>query len=139
MKVLIDTSIWSLALRRTGAIPKEDRLMVSELRELIHEVRAVLIGPIRQELLSGIQSKAQFNALKKHLEVFEDFPITRQDYERAAEFHTTCRQSGIQGSHIDFLICSMAKGAGMPIFTADKDFLLYGKHLPITLYQPRRN
>jgi predicted nucleic acid-binding protein len=139
MKVLVDTSIWSLALRRTGTIPEEDRLLVSELKELIHEVRAVLIGPIRQELLSGIQAKAQFNALKEHLEVFEDHPLAREDYERAAEFHNTCRQSGIQGSHIDFLICSVAAGAGMPIFTADKDFLLYGKLLPIALYQPRGN
>ncbi len=137
MKVLVDTSIWSLALRRTDTIPEEDRRLVSELGELIHEVRAVLIGPIRQELLSGIPSKAQFDTLKEHLEVFEDHPLAREDYERAAEFCNICRQSDIQGSHTDFLICSIAAGAGMPIFTADKDFLLYRKHLPIALYQPR--
>jgi len=139
MKVLVDTSIWSLSLRRAGEISGEDQVLVSELRELINEVRVTLIGPIRQELLSGISTKAQFDTLKEHLEAFEDLPIPREDYNRAAEFFNTCRQSGIQGSQIDFLICSVAAGAGLPIFTSDKDFLLYVKRLPITLYRPREN
>lgn len=139
MKVLVDTSIWSLSLRRAGEIPGEDQVLVSELRELINEVRVTLIGPIRQELLSGISTKAQFDTLKEHLGAFEDLPISREDYNRAAEYFNTCRQSVIQGSQIDFLICSVAAGAGLPIFTSDKDFLLYVKLLPITLYRPRGN
>ncbi|MCX5846014.1 MAG: PIN domain-containing protein [Deltaproteobacteria bacterium] len=139
MKVLVDTSIWSLALRRAGEISGEDRVLVSELRELINEVRVAIIGPIRQELLSGISTKAQFDTLKEHLHAFEDLPISREDYDRAAAFFNTCRQSGIQGSQIDFLICSVAAGAGLPIFTLDQDFLLYVKLLPIILYKPRGN
>lgn len=137
MKVLVDTSIWSLALRRSGPLSKEDRLPVDELNELIHEVRVVLVSPIRQELLSGISNQTQFGALKERLKAFEDLPLHRQDYERAAEFFNTCRKSGIQGSQIDFLICSAAVGSGIPIFTADKDFSLYSKHLNISLYHPR--
>jgi len=139
MKVLVDTSIWSLALRRAGEISGEDRVLVSELRELINEVRVAIIGPIRQELLSGISTKVQFDTLKEHLQAFEDLPISREDYNRAAEFFNTCRQSGIQGSQIDLLICSVAAGAGLPIFTSDQDFLLYVKLLPIILYKPRGN
>jgi predicted nucleic acid-binding protein len=139
MKVLVDTSIWSLALRRAGEISGEDQVLVSELRELINEVRVAIIGPTRQELLSGISTKAQFDTLKEHLQAFEDLPISREDYNRAAEFFNTCRQSGIQGSQIDFLICSVAAGAGLPIFTSDQDFLLYIKLLPIVLYKPRGN
>lgn len=139
MKVLVDTSIWSLALRRAGEISGEDRVLVSELQELISEVRVAIIGTIRQELLSGISTKTQFDTLKEHLQAFEDLPISREDYNRAAEFFNTCRQSGIQGSQIDFLICSVAVGAGLPIFTSDQDFLLYKKLLPIILYKPRGN
>ena len=137
MKVLVDTSIWSLALRRSGSITQDDQLLINELNELINEVRVVLLGPIRQELLSGIPNQSQFDTLKEKLRAFEDLPLTRQDYERAAQFFNTCRKSGIQGSHIDFLICSAAVGAGIPIFTADKDFPLYAKHLNISLYRPR--
>lgn len=138
MKVLVDTSIWSLAFRRSGFPTSEDKLLIDELKELIQEVRVVLIGPIRQELLSGISNQGQFDNLKEKLQAFEDLHLTRQDYERAAQIYNTCRKSGIQGSQIDFLICSAAMGAGVPIFTADKDFHLYANHLSISLYHPRR-
>jgi hypothetical protein len=138
MKVIVDTSIWSLALRRSGAISQEDEALVHELNELINEVRVALIGPIRQELLSGISAQAQFESLKENLRAFEDLPLTQQDYEQAAEFYNICRKSGIQGSQVDFLICAVASGMGVPIFTSDKDFLLYAKHLTITLYDPPR-
>lgn len=137
MKVLVDTSIWSLALRRSGVIPQEEQTLVNELVELINDVRVALIGPIRQELLSGITVQAQFETLKEKLRAFEDLPLNQQDYERAAEFYNTCRKSGIQGSQVDFLICAVAEGRGVPIFTSDKDFYLYAKHLNITVYNLR--
>lgn len=136
MKILIDTSIWSLALRRSGALSREDQSLVRELTELIGEVRVAMIGPIRQELLSGITIESQFDALKEKLLAFEDIPLTREDYERAAEFYNTCRKSGIQGSQIDFLICAVAAGREIPIFTTDNDFLLYAKYLTIFLHHP---
>src|SRR5208337_3484022 len=54
MNVLIDTSVWSLAFRRSRASSRREAQMVEELTELIQEGRALLFGPIRQELLSGI-------------------------------------------------------------------------------------
>jgi len=138
MKVLVDTSIWSLALRRSGAKSPQDKALINELNQLINEVSVELIGPVRQELLSGISSQAQFEALKEKLQAFEDLPHKQQDYEHAAEFYNTCRKKGIQGSQIDLLICAVAAGRAMPIFTSDKDFFLYGKHLNITLYDVRK-
>ena len=67
MKVLVDTSVWSLALRRPGV---QKQPIISELEYLIKEVRVQLIGPIRQELLSGIKSKKQFDQLKNYLKAF---------------------------------------------------------------------
>ncbi|MDD5169030.1 MAG: hypothetical protein PHN75_09445, partial [Syntrophales bacterium] len=98
MKILVDTSIWSLALRRSGKLSEGDQSLVSELTELIGEVRVAIIGPIRQELLSGISIQSQFDALKEKLSAFEDIQLTREDYERAAEFFNSGRKSGIQGS-----------------------------------------
>jgi predicted nucleic acid-binding protein len=60
MKVLVDTSIWSLALRRSASISEKEQALINELIELINEVRVALIGPIRQELLSGISNQTQF-------------------------------------------------------------------------------
>jgi predicted nucleic acid-binding protein len=136
VKVLVDTSIWSLALRRSAGLSEEDQSLVYELNELIGEVRVAIIGPICQELLSGIPGQEQFDTLKEKLQAFEDLLLARGDYERAAEFYNICRKSGVQGSQIDFLICAVAAGMGIPIFTADKDFSLYAKHLPICLHRP---
>lgn len=136
MKVLVDTSVWSLALRRSGALCAEDRSLVDELLELIDDVRVAMIGPIRQELLSGISSQAQFETLKEKLQAFDDLPLSRDDYEEAASFCNACRSCGVQGSPTDLLICAVGAGKGMPILTSDKDFERYAEHLPIALHHP---
>jgi hypothetical protein len=138
MKVLVDTPIWSQVFRRkkdTDVTPQD--ILVKELTELIRELRAVIIGPIRQEILSGISSESQFKKLKKKLRAFENMEIVSEDYERAAEFYNQCRKKGIQGSHIDFLICAAANRNDIPIFTTDNDFKLYSKHIDISLYEIR--
>ncbi|PIP06356.1 MAG: PIN domain nuclease [Syntrophobacteraceae bacterium CG23_combo_of_CG06-09_8_20_14_all_50_8] len=134
MKIIADTCIWSLALRRNES---KSSYLVDELSELILEVRVQLIGPIRQELLSGIKSTAQFNKLKKHLSAFPDLPLLSNDFELAAEFFNLARSKGIQGSNTDFIICSLAYSHKMSIFTTDKDFESYASVLPIKLYEPK--
>ena len=123
MKVLVDTSVWSLALRRQSQdLAAEEQKIVAELKDIISENRAVLIGPIRQEILSGIAQKSQFLLLKEKLNNFKDWIITTADYELAAELFNDCRQQGITGSHTDFLICAIAKNNSLAIFSTDQDF-----------------
>jgi predicted nucleic acid-binding protein len=132
MKVLVDTSVWSLALRRG----KQSIVApAQELRQLIQDHRVQMIGPIRQEILSGIRNDSQFNKLRKHLESFPDLPILTNDYVRAAKFFNLCRSKGIQGSNTDFLICAVAVRNKFSIFTTDKDFELFSKHIKIILHQ----
>ncbi len=132
MKVLVDTSVWSLALRRSR---QSISAQAQELRHLIQDHRVQMIGPIRQEILCGIHSDSQFTKLKKHLESFPDLPIFTDDYVRAAKFFNLCRSKGIQGSNTDFLICSVAVRYKLSIFTTDRDFKLFSKHIKITLHQ----
>lgn len=110
---------------------------MSELIELIREVRVQMIGPVRQELLSGIKSQAQFQKLRNHLRPFPDLELTTRDYENAAEFFNLCRGKGIRGSNTDFLICAIAARHKTPILTTDGDFTLFKTHLPIMLHSPR--
>ena len=131
MKILVDTSVWSQALRRhaQAAAP-----IVDELRALIDEGRVAIIGPIRQELLSGIRSRTAFEQLRDHLRSFEDEVLTIEDFERAAEHFNACRARGVQGSNTDFLICAAAERRGLPIFTIDADFVRFARLLPIELH-----
>jgi predicted nucleic acid-binding protein len=135
MNVLVDTSVWSLALRRREV--DEESEVVRELRELIAEGSVVMIGPIRQELLSGIRKKRQFNSLRDHLRAFPDLPLSTIDFERAAEHFTTCRMRGIQGSNTDFLICAVSERLDLSIFTTDGDYVHFSDNLPIHLHRVR--
>jgi predicted nucleic acid-binding protein len=134
MKVIVDTSVWSLALRRSKA---QENKYVEELEELIKEVRAQLIGPIRQELLNGVKSEKQFNILKKHLRAFKDLEVETADYELASEYFNKARKNGIQGSNTDFLICAISTRHKMPILTTDNDFHNFQSVLPIELHKTR--
>ena len=134
MKVLVDTSVWSLALRRRAATAEPPA--VTSLRHLIANGRAAIVGPIRQELLSGIRDPAAFERLRDHLHAFPDEPLETGDYERAAEHFNTCRARGLQGSNTDFLLCAVADRHRMAILTTDKDFESYARLLSIALYPP---
>ncbi len=132
MKVIVDTSVWSLALRRDK---HDSTAPVQELRHIIHDHRVQMIGPIRQEILSGISSESQFKKLRKHLESFPGLPILTEDYVTAAQFFNRCRSKGIQGSNTDFLICAVAFRNKFSIYTTDKDFELFSKHIQIILHK----
>lgn len=134
MKILVDTSVWSLAFRRRkngAAVPP----VVVALQGLIEDFRANMIGAIRQEILSGIAEHRQFHLLERRLAAFPDLPITSAEHIRAAEMFNLCRRRGVQGSHIDFLICAAAERHECEIFTLDKDFVGFAKILSIKLYK----
>jgi len=128
--VLVDTCIWSLALR--GNVPKEVAV-AEQLSQLIDENQVRIIGPIRQELLSGYTDKNSFERLRQKIQYFPNEPIIDADYESAAEYANFCRSKGIQGSHTDFFICAVSIRAKFRIYTNDEDFQHYSKRLPISL------
>ena len=134
MNVLVDTSVWSLALRRNSprGTPAE-----MELIELIREGRVLMLGAIRQELLSGIRSNEQFKKLRDGLRAFSDIVLEEADYEEAASCFNRCRAKGLQGSNTDFLICAVAFRRNAAILTTDDDFEGFTRVLHVNLHQPR--
>jgi predicted nucleic acid-binding protein len=138
MNTLVDTSVWSLALRRQ---PKDltaaEQLVVGELADLTREGRVRIIGLIRQELLSGIRTAAQYEKLRVALRAFPDEPIDTPDYEAAAGASNACRARGIAASVVDALICQSSVSRQWDIFTTDPEFTNYAKTLPIKLHTPR--
>ena len=134
MRVLVDTCVWSLALRRrrTGTA---DRKVIATLVELIGELRVDVIGPIRQEVLSGIRDRRQFDKVKARLRSFPDIELDSGDYELAAEYSNRCRSKGVQGSSTDFLICAVANRRHLAVFTVDRDFARFHKILGISLLE----
>jgi len=132
MRVLVDTSIWSIALGRANHVVGPE---VADLRRLITEHLIEIIGPIRQEILSGVREHSQFERLESNLQPFPDAPILTEDYVTAAKLFNLCRSKGIQGSNTDFLMCAVAARSDCAIFTTDSDFVLFAEHLPIILHE----
>ncbi|MBZ5705680.1 MAG: PIN domain-containing protein [Acidobacteriia bacterium] len=135
MTVLVDTPVWSLALRRkTSDRSSQERAFTQTLADLVREGRAQIMGPIRQELLSGIREEERFLKLRQYLRAFDEPALEAQDYEEAARMSNQCRARGIAGSAIDFLICAVSHRRGWAIFTTDRDFHHYSKVVPLKLY-----
>jgi predicted nucleic acid-binding protein len=136
MNVLVDTSIWSLALRRKAkALNSDEQKLVATLTELIREGRVVMMGVLRQEILSGLKDHTIFEKLSQVLRAFPDETLSSDDYEEAARCYNRCRSKGIASSTIDMLICAVALRRQLAIFTTDPDFSHYAKHLTIQLHQ----
>ena len=133
MKVVVDTSVWSLALRRNT--PMDAISAVNLLRDLITDGRVAMLGAVRQEVLSGIRQTEQFTRLRDYLHAFPNLELTTQDYELAAEFYNTCRSHGIQGANTDFLLCAVAHRRGYSILTTDRDFESFQAYIPVMLLE----
>jgi predicted nucleic acid-binding protein len=131
--VLVDTPIWSLAYRRGKRTPLEQQAF-DEWAALVRQQRAVLIGPVRQEALSGFSQSTRFDLLRVTLRAYSDLEIATGDYEMAAKFANDCRRRGIQGSATDFLICAISVRYDAPVFTIDRDFKRYAAHTGIRLH-----
>lgn len=139
MNALVDTSVWSLALRRkTESLSTNERLLVAELSELVREGRARVIGLVRQELLSGIRATEHYEQLKLHLRSFPDEVVDTSDYEEAAKAGNRCRAKGVVVSIVDILLCVVSIKRQWAIFTTDPDFSNYAKVLPLRIHAPRR-
>jgi predicted nucleic acid-binding protein len=121
VKIVVDTSVWSLVLRRQAV--DERHAHVQAFRACVeagHELS--LLGPVLQELLDGLCSTQQFSRLLSVLQPFPLVPIQRETYVLAARLRNECRKEGVQASPTDFLIASACIDSGFPLLTADQDF-----------------
>ena len=137
MEVLVDTSVWSLVLRRTKkSLSREEKSLHAELTRLIVAGKAILVGPVRQELLSGVRDEISFNRLREHLSYFDDVVIETADYERAARIANSCAAGGVASTSTECLLCAVAIGRSFAVFTTDKDFTYYAGRCEIRLHVP---
>lgn len=126
MKVLVDTCVWSLSLRRrkgAAGLNSEEQRLIAALAETIKAGRVAMVGPVRQELLSGIADPQQFEKLRDTLEAFADEPLTTPIYVEAARLDNLCRRKGVQCGEVDMLLCAAALENGWTILTSDAGLL----------------
>jgi predicted nucleic acid-binding protein len=132
VKIILDTGAWSEFFRRSQRPPTP---IAQEVARLIRADVIQMLGPIRQEILSGVRPDNRFTQLRDYLRFFTNLPLDEQDDELAADFYNTCRNRGFQGTGTDLLMCAVAVRHKMKIFTLDNDFANYATCLPIRLHQ----
>lgn len=133
MKILVDTSVWSLALRRQTGVMNPDAVALKTFIEQGEDI--CLIGIILQEVLQGLKNPKDFHALREYFEAFPLIELTREDYIKAAELKNKLIKKGFQVSTIDALIGAVAIFHDCHLFTTDKDFEHVAKHSKLKLFQ----
>ncbi|MGB0909749.1 MAG: type II toxin-antitoxin system VapC family toxin [Nitrospirales bacterium] len=132
MNLVVDTSVWSLVLRRPQV--EEDNPFVQAFRFQINQEHGIfLIGNILQELLDGVKNQQTFDNLAKILTPFPLLELTRTTYTGAAQLRNTCRTKGVQASPVDFLIAATCLEHNFPLLTADHDFSHIAKHSDLVI------
>lgn len=122
MKVLADSCAWSLLFRRKNraSLNGDEQFVLASLKEAIRDSRVGIIGPIRQEVLSGLKEFAYFEKLRTALQAFPDEPLTSLHHEEAARLYDLCRSRGVECGSTDILICAIAVQTKYEILTYDK-------------------
>jgi hypothetical protein len=121
VKVIADTCAWSLLLRRkseTGLNDDEQAMRIA-ITKAIQDGQVAIIGPIRQEVLSGIKDLTQFEKLKVALRSFPDEQLNTIQFEEAARLFNICRSCGVECGSTDILICAVAAEKHWSILTND--------------------
>ena len=120
MNVIVDTSVWSLSLRKEGY---DKHPTVIKLIELIEQNADIyMVGVIFQEILQAFRKENVFNRIVKYLESFPLLNVDRRIYTNAARIHCRCAAEGLSATTIDCLIASATINSDSYLLTADKDF-----------------
>lgn len=131
MKVLVDTSVWSHALRKGGPA---DHPAVTKLSTLLsRNEELVVTGLILQEILQAFRDEATFRKITKHLEPFPLLSLDRTDCVAAARLHRRCASHGIAASTVDCQIATAAINHDCLLLTADVHFERIAAHSDLRL------
>ena len=133
MTLLVDTSVWSLALRRDGPVGNPE---VQALQDALAGADAVVTtGLVLQELLQGFSGPRAASAI---IERFQALPVLapdREDHIAAAEVRNTCRRAGVQIGTIDALLIQLCGRHELTLLSAGQDFLHAARHVPFKLWR----
>ena len=134
MTLLVDTSVWSLALRRDAQV------QAPEVQALIDALGGadvvVTTGLVLQELLQGFSGPKDASAIVERFGALALIRPERDDYIAAAGIRNTCRRSGVQIGTVDALIAQLCISNDLTLLTTDQDFTRAAKHCKLKVWPP---
>lgn len=135
MNLFVDTSVWSLALRRDDDSSAPE---VTRLREALQsQTSIVTTGLVLQELLQGFRGPKARDAIVERFAALPMIVPDRDDHVAAAEVRNTCRRRGVQIGTIDALLVRLCIRHELTMLAADRDYDHAARHVPLKLWRPR--
>ena len=134
MTLLVDTSVWSLALRRDAPATTPEVQALTDA--LLGAGVVVTTGLVLQELLQGFSGP---KAGAQIIERFAALPLLqpdREDHIAAAELRNTCRRAGVQMGPVDAVLAQLCIRHDLMLLSTDNDFALAAKHCALRLWLP---
>jgi predicted nucleic acid-binding protein len=133
MTLLVDTSVWSLALRRDGSTSEPEVRFLQEA--LAGSDSIVTTGLVLQELLQGFTGPRAAEAIVERFRALPLIQPDRTDHIAAAEVRNACRRAGVQIGTIDALLIQLCGRHDLTLLSTDKDFVHAAEHVPIKLWR----
>jgi predicted nucleic acid-binding protein len=124
----VDTSVWSLALRRDSPASARE---VEALHAAVERGDVCLLGVILQEVLQAFPSPDRTRRLVDFLSPFPIIGLHRGDYVYAAEIRNKCRAKGVSITTVEAQIAAAAINHRCQLLTTDGDFADISKHFPL--------
>ena len=132
MRLFVDTSVWSLALRRDDipAVPE-----VRALGDALEQGGLVFTtGLVLQELLQGFKGPRARDAIIQRFAALPFLVPSRTDYIEAAHVRTECRRNGVQVGTVDALLAELCLSNDLTILSTDRDFDRIADILPLSCW-----
>lgn len=136
MKLFVDTSVWSLALRRDASAGPE----VRRLRDALNDGESIsTTGLVLQELLQGIRGPNASALVAQRFAATDWVSPTRIDHVEAANIRNACRRRGVQVGTNDALLAQLCIGRNLTMLTTDRDFEHVASLTPLKVWASTRN
>lgn len=135
MTLLVDTSVWSLALRRDASIAEPEVLQLKDA--LMGADVVVTTGLVLQELLQGFSGPKSRAQIIERLAALPLLQPDREDHVAAAEIRNTCRKAGIQIGTIDALLAQLCVRHDLTLLSTDNDFKLAAPYCALRVWTPK--
>ncbi len=136
MTLFVDTSVWSLALRRDGSGSEP------EVKALIDALRGfdgvVTTGLVLQELLQGFSGPKAAASIIERFAALAIVQPDRDDHIAAAQLRNKCRKAGVQLGTVDALIAQLCISNELTLLTTDKDFTHAAGHCDLAVWPTER-
>lgn len=134
MTLFVDTSVWSLALRRDA---EHGEAEVRRLRDALDSGDAIhTTGIVLQELLQGHRRPRDRARIIERFAAITLIAPDREDHINAAELRNECRRNGVQVGTIDALLAWICTRYDLVMLSTDRDFLRIADQTSLQVWLP---